>query len=467
MTFFVLAAALLCPAAAPSALDRTARPAPAIDMSPRFERVASELGLSQNSVTSILQDRKGFLWFGTSDGLNRFDGYEFKVYRYDSFDPGSLSDSDVGVIYEDRAERLWIGTRNGLNLFDRSREVFQKILSTETDPQNVYTHAISGIVADPGGSLWVATFEGGLLRIDLGAEPAEDPLAGAVVTPIPLPASKRASPFYVLGLEVDARGTVWTETTDGIYLVTPTAAGATVEPFPLERFGIEVSDAAMQLTKWALLGNGADGRIFLGLGPGVLTAQNGLDDAVYHRFDTSRKPPLLIESWDAFWVSMKWMVRPADGRIWIASLYGLAIVDPATGAMEGFGFEPGGERGVPESGFTTVYEDAGGVIWLGSNGNGLYRYDPRAARFSRPQRGSNRLALWRGTSVRALCETRGGDLWFSTPAIDLYRMDRATGATVAVDLARSRRLYQVVSIFEDRTGALWFGGTGKVLRLTP
>ena len=95
----------------------------------QFDRIPSELGLSQNLISAILQDRKGFLWFGTKDGLNRFDGYKFTVYRHDPFDSTSLSDSYITALLEDRAGRMWVGTLSGgLNLFDRATEIFHHCL---------------------------------------------------------------------------------------------------------------------------------------------------------------------------------------------------------------------------------------------------------------------------------------------------------------------------------------------------
>ena len=90
----------------------------------RFKHIATEHGLSASAVTCIIKDRDGYMWFGTYDGLNKFDGYEFQVYRNASNAPGSISSNAVLAMYEDRKGRLWLGTQTGLDIFDRATDSF-------------------------------------------------------------------------------------------------------------------------------------------------------------------------------------------------------------------------------------------------------------------------------------------------------------------------------------------------------
>jgi len=103
----------------------------------RFERITAEDGLSQNAVLAIWQDSQGFMWFGTEGGLNKYDGYQFIVYKHDPDDPTTLSDDFVSSIYEDRDGNLWVGTRNGLNRFDRATGTFTRYQHDPGDPQSL------------------------------------------------------------------------------------------------------------------------------------------------------------------------------------------------------------------------------------------------------------------------------------------------------------------------------------------
>jgi ligand-binding sensor domain-containing protein len=150
----------------------------------QFDRIPSELGLSQNLIKCILQDRKGFLWFGTNDGLNRFDGYKFTVYKHEPYDPTSLSDSAINALHEDRDGRIWVGTQNGLNLFDRTRDIFYRILPDPNNPNSLSHPNVLSIAEDREGAIWIGTSGGGLIKLEL--RPADGGKASAASSTNPL-----------------------------------------------------------------------------------------------------------------------------------------------------------------------------------------------------------------------------------------------------------------------------------------
>ncbi|WP_282135137.1 hybrid sensor histidine kinase/response regulator transcription factor [Seonamhaeicola maritimus] len=134
----------------------------------KFENLDTTEGLSSSTCFEIFQDREGFLWFGTIDGLNKYNGYEFEIYRSAISDPNSISNNRVNVIKEDNEGNLWIGTNNGLNLYNKGTKKFIRIdlykqLSLSSSPQKI----INDLLYDEiNNHLWVAT-NNGIIKIVL------------------------------------------------------------------------------------------------------------------------------------------------------------------------------------------------------------------------------------------------------------------------------------------------------------
>lgn len=128
---------------------------PAAGQAPfRFERVEHPAGPSHNSIFAIAQDHQGFLWIGTQDGLNRYDGHEFVVYRHDRRDPGSISANRVDAVLEDSERRLWVGTATGIDRYDRGEGRFHHYPLRDPDGRQV---AALELVEDRTGRLWAGT----------------------------------------------------------------------------------------------------------------------------------------------------------------------------------------------------------------------------------------------------------------------------------------------------------------------
>ena len=129
----------------------------------KFERISLEQGLSQSSISTIMKDSKGFMWFGTESGLNKYDGYEFVIYKNNPFDSTSISNNQIQSTFEDDEGFIWIGTGSGgLNKFNRETETFSYY---RHDPQNL--NSISGdfvgfAFEDKSNAIWVFTNAGGI-----------------------------------------------------------------------------------------------------------------------------------------------------------------------------------------------------------------------------------------------------------------------------------------------------------------
>ena len=127
----------------------------------RFDQISLEEGLSQVSAISIVQDKQGFIWVATQDGLNRYDGYQFKVYKHDKEDPTSISANHLLHLYKDSKDNLWISTKDtGLSRFDSITEQFTHFRHDENNSNSLSNNRVKVIYEDHAGFLWFGTSKG-------------------------------------------------------------------------------------------------------------------------------------------------------------------------------------------------------------------------------------------------------------------------------------------------------------------
>ena len=136
----------------------------------RFEHITIDEGLSKSSVTCITQDKEGFMWIGTFNGLNRYDGYEFTIYKYNQNDLNSISHNYISSITEDHEGSIWVGTSDGLNRYNRSTDNFTNFRHNADDPASIRDNQIEAVLEDSQNRLWVGTRNGGLELFDRKSE---------------------------------------------------------------------------------------------------------------------------------------------------------------------------------------------------------------------------------------------------------------------------------------------------------
>ena len=131
-----------------------------------LKRYDNSVGLSQNTVTCILQDKLGFMWFGTKDGLNKFDGKDFSVFRHKVGDDSSLKDNNITVLLEGKGNQLWIGSYDGLLIYNMELETFVHFTKKSTNTGAQVDKPINSLLYDNNGILWISTHGQGLFSYD-------------------------------------------------------------------------------------------------------------------------------------------------------------------------------------------------------------------------------------------------------------------------------------------------------------
>ena len=151
---------------AAAAQPHPAQGGPVVVRDLKFTHLTTNDGLSQGYVVAILQDRRGFMWFATRDGLNRYDGNAFVVYKNNPNDSGSLSSNFLQDLMQDDHGYLWIATNTGVNKFDPETERCTRYLHTPGNPNSLGGASVKSIAQDSRGSLWFGTEDSGLDKLD-------------------------------------------------------------------------------------------------------------------------------------------------------------------------------------------------------------------------------------------------------------------------------------------------------------
>ena len=417
----------------------------------RFEQLSLDDGLSQSSVNVILQDRQGFLWVGTEDGLNRYDGYNFKVYKPDSDNPDSLSDRWITSLAEDAQGYLWVGTRlGGLNRYDPQTGKFAHFLYNQADNEGIANNQISSLLPDENG-MWVGT-EYGLDFLDYQT--------GKFIHHRVNPNSPDSlSSNSITAVFKDRSGTLFVGTSNSGLNVYDEATGS------FQYYKFNENDASSISNNHILsIAQGIDGQLWIGTANGL----NRFEPAgkYFIRFSTSKEDPNSIGGNTIFAI-----YKDRSGGLWIGTNNGLDRYDSQVRKFIRHQYQPGVSNSLGNNQVNSIYEDDSNVLWVGTLGGGLNKYNRQQDKFRyfryNPE-DSNSLS---GNFVGPILVDINGIVWIGTHGTGLNRFDPATNQFThyRFDSTNPQSISSddINALQTDHEGKLWIGTMRGLDRFEP
>jgi ligand-binding sensor domain-containing protein/signal transduction histidine kinase len=411
----------------------------------RFETLSVEQGLSQSTVRAILQDREGLIWFGTEDGLNRYDGYTFETFKHDPANPASLASNAITALSEDASGALWVGTENnGLTRWDRARNQFAHFHKDAGDAARLNHNNVRALCEDQAGTLWIATV-GGLHAFDQRVRQLINFREDAS-----FPKILQDGIIYAI-LETRA-GILWFGTNDGLIRFDRATRAFT-------HYRHDPNDATtLSANAIIALAQDARGAVWAGTNTGGVNILNA-DERTFTRLQSNRDDPNSLSS-----NGISVLRADGAGTMWAGTWdQGVNRYDPVREKFIRYAREQDNPTSLGNNGVRAIFEDRSGMMWIGTFGGGVSKFNRASEQFAHYRAKPGAPNSLSGNLVFALFAEPNGVLWIGTEQ-GLNRLDRSTAQvtthkndpqnlnTLAHDIVRV--------VYQDRAGALWIGTEG-------
>lgn len=414
--------------------------------SSRFFPVDQE-ELSNKFVRCIIKDSNGFIWFGTSEGLCRFDGTSVKVYEHDPKDTASLCHNTVTAIIEDNQHNLWVGTAQGLNLYNREKDRFININARPQNKNTLQATYITALAQDLNGQLWIGTLGGGINIYDprafrfsyVYANNTKDNYVGA---------------DYIISLVVDG-DKIWAGTRGGLRLYN-------IHTHAAESLS-SIDETVLQREVTCLL-KGRGQNLWLGTASGEIIEL--IPEKDQYRIKLYARPRSIYKNEGQR--ILAFCNDPSD-NLWIAAENsGINYLETATNKITQFLPEEGNNYSIGSSAVRTTYIDDHGMVWIGTYDKGAYFIDKQSKKFELYQRNYWHKNTLVDDNVKAFAEDGNGSLWIATNnGLNKFRIQsRQLQPCDAINKKLRDKL--IKTVYVDSENDLWIG-TWKsgVIRVNP
>jgi ligand-binding sensor domain-containing protein/signal transduction histidine kinase len=408
----------------------------------RFNHIGAEVGLSQSVVNCIVQDRRGFMWFGTEDGLNRYDGYDFVIYRPEPDNPASISDRWITVLFEDSKGNLWIGTRQGgLNRYDPTSDTFVRYTNNPDQPDTLYSNYVLSLYEDNRGFLWVGTTDG----LDRYSS-ATDSFKHYQMNISPL---QEATSYSITAITQDSYGDLWIGTADtGLYRY-----DRKQEKF-INYINIPGKLNTLSSNSIRALQLDIGGDLWVATDKG-LTLFDPLSNNSTRYQHSNNSPDSLVND------MIRTLYMDKGGNLWIGTNGGLDRFDKTSKHFIHYRHNPNQESSLSNDVVLSIYESGDNVLWFGTFGAGLNKYYRGQDRFSYFASQPGNPYSISGDIIFKIHADSDQMVWLAiygngvdclnplTGTAIHYRHDSANPASISST--------EVWSVYTDREGTLWVG----------
>jgi signal transduction histidine kinase/ligand-binding sensor domain-containing protein/DNA-binding response OmpR family regulator len=434
-----------------------------------FRDITMEDGLPSNNVTCIAQDSQGFMWFGTEGGLVRYDGYKFKIYKYDPDDPESISDHHINSLFKDSKGTLWIGTTYvGLNRFDSKRDKFKSYKFDRNDSTSIsQNHFVHAIYEDRKGRLWIGTAHG-LNQYDY----EHDNFIRYTNTIVD---SSGIRPEWINFIFEDNKDNFWLGTGGGgLILYDRETRQSTRFKHDPQNYNSISNDYVSSIFE------DDDGALWVGTEDGYdrFTLSN---DKIIFEHDRKDIPPTISSKrvFDLYKrrgnAELIHANQTADfidnqGNIWIATTHGgVKFYNSRQDVFQTYKYQLGESDGLKNSSVSAFHEQNDGNIWIGVNRGGLHYYNRRKNSLTYIPLDPNQPDNPFNEKVMTIEEDNYGDLWIGTEGKGIYKINLKSNKSVHylpdINNPSSLHFPDITVIFEDSDKNIWIGTGGKGLSL--
>ncbi|MBI3728825.1 MAG: response regulator [Burkholderiales bacterium] len=402
----------------------------------RFEQVGRDQGFQHESVQSMLQDRQGYMWFGTQGGLHRYDGSKVVFFRHDPNRPDSLTDNWVWALHQDDKGRIWVGTRNGgLHRYDMATETMVRYKRNLADIRSSGGNQIQAIISDSSSGLWLATGDG-LAHFD------PDTARFQILRHDDKDATSIASD-QVSALSLDKDGNLWAGTNAGLSVM---YRGKTAfENFRLDSDG--KPDPRHNNVQSIL--NDKQGNLWIATAAGL---------EIWSKERTRKHRLGLAQGLDPGPVSS--LLEDSDGVIWIGTDDGLKRWSAADNKFTSYRHHASDRHSLADNRVTRLLQDRTGTLWVGTWLGGASRTNLSSGGFERLLHLPGEARTLSNNTVSAIT-SKDGVVWIGTGE-GLNRLDKASGQIRAYQHQHQHQGTQPGSLSNSKIRALKLAPEGKL-----